>query len=134
MSERNSTSLIALFLLTLMITLTSITVSSQAHAETFRWQTPTQRMNGQLLPADQIGGYEIIGHNAQGATVWRVNIPGKHTQVFSSNDPAIKTAVTFVIAVYDTDGLYSEFVSIKHIKLAPPTGGGLKAPTGGGIR
>ena len=85
------------------------------------WSPPTERVNGNSMAPDEIGGYEI-----------RVECPDIPTESLQTQDVAYEIEVTdpgaceFYVATYDTDGIYSDF-----IKAVSPT---LKAPTRGGIR
>ena len=85
------------------------------------WSPPTERVNGNSMAPDEIGGYEI-----------RVECPDVPTESLQTQDVAYEIEVTdpgaceFYVATYDTDGIYSDF-----IKAVSPT---LKAPTRGGIR
>lgn len=90
-------------------------------AVTLSWTAPVERVNGQPMSVDEIGGYEI-----------RVECPDKSPEVFTTDgliyefmDGEMKEC-DFYIAVYDTDGLYSDFV-----KAVTPT---IRAPTRGGFR
>lgn len=108
-------------------------VSAEA-ATTFRWSKPTHRENGDRLTESEIGCYEIVGRNLAGAVTYRVTLPGGSTEIYRTDDPAVKNAVRHEISVCDTHGIFSSAVPIKPTDLDPPTGGGIKAPTGGGIR
>ena len=85
------------------------------------WNPPTERVNGVMMTANEIGGYEIKAKCT--------NFP---IEVFQTQELVYEIEVTepsnceFYVATYDTDGIYSDFV-----KAVSPT---LKAPTRGGIR
>jgi len=134
MTELRSIILLSITALTSLLAVVALTVCTQAEAATFRWETPTERENGEPLAVSEIACYEIVGRSPSGTLTWRAQIPGGRTQVYHTNDPIVTSITDFRIAVCDTDGLFSEYVVIKPARLAPPTGGGLKAPSGGGIR
>lgn len=81
------------------------------------WARPTQRENGLELPLEEIGGYEV-----------RVTPPGGEPYEYLIEDPSA-TGITIEscvpgeyllqAAVFDTNGLYSQFVN-----LSPTAGGG----------
>jgi hypothetical protein len=85
------------------------------------WSPPTERVNGNSMAPDEIGGYEI-----------RVECQDEPAESLQTQDVAYEIelpdpgACEFYVATYDTDGIYSDFV-----KAVSPT---LKAPTRGGIR
>lgn len=134
MNQRRSIALMFLLFCTFVLAITALSASSRVSAETFTWKSPNKRENGQNLSTAEIGCYEIVGKDSAGKEVWRAMVPGGGTQVFTTNDPVVRLATNFLIAVCDTDGLYSEFVPIKPVGLLPPASGGLRAPTGGGLR
>lgn len=85
------------------------------------WSAPDERVNGQAMSADEIGGYEI-----------RVECPDKSPQTFSTEGLIYEfmneemKECNFFVAVYDTDGIYSDFIEA--------TSSNIEAPTRGGIR
>ena len=90
-------------------------------AVSLSWDPPTERVNGNLMASDEIGGYEIKAECTSAPT--EVFQTQSVTYEIEVSDPA---ACEFYVATYDTDGIYSDF-----IKAVSPT---LKAPTRGGIR
>lgn len=77
------------------------------------WQTPTHRENGEPLAPEEIGGYEIR-YTVEGE-LYSTIIQDRDATGYdvSGLEPAPSGATTFEIAVYDTNGLYSEFVGIE---------------------
>ncbi len=77
---------------------------------TLYWSTPHERANGELMTMSDIGGYEIRYKTDAEATYQTVQL----------NDPAVSqyvidgltdaTQYQFEVAVYDADGIYSDFV------------------------
>jgi len=74
------------------------------------WSPPQERVNGDLMNASEIGGYEVR---------YRASVDDPYTvvlitdaslaQLALSDIPAVAKA-TFEVAVFDTDGIYSDFV------------------------
>jgi len=74
------------------------------------WSPPQKRVNDEPMDASEIGGYEVR---------YRANVDDPYTvvlitdanldQLALSDIPAV-AKVTFEVAVFDTDGIYSDFV------------------------
>lgn len=93
-------------------------------ADTLTWKPPTERENGEKMDLSEVGGYELHGFDAFGNRIWQlVTEDGKRTSYDAPDGP-----VTFKIAAYDADGLFSEFVTITPSKLLPPGQGVLERP------
>ncbi len=78
------------------------------------WERPTERENGQPLAVEELGGYEI--RYQSGGETFTVLIPDGTAIGYNLEglNPAVDPgANTFQVAVYDTNGLYSEFVDIE---------------------
>lgn len=95
------------------------------YKHTFIWKAPTERENGEWLTKSEIGGYEIHGYNSNNEVIWKKIIESNTIVRFSTQDVNALQSISFKIAVYDTNGLYSEFVTITPLDIAPPTGGRL---------
>lgn len=114
-----------------------IMLSYAAQAETFQWKSPTHREDGTKLELDELGGYEFLGTDAEGNQIWvTVLESGAATKLTTPIPPEISSQIVrYKIAVYDINGLYSEFVVIVPKEedgvLLPPTDGRLEAPTDG---
>jgi hypothetical protein len=74
-----------------------------------KWLPPTQRENGVKLTALEIGGYEIRYRTLAENTYKYVSVAGDLTQTSINN---LVGDYIFEIAVFDTNGLYSNFVTI----------------------
>lgn len=88
----------------------SISSSSQATQQTlFSWSHPNSRANGEYLELDDIGGYEIRYQLPEGGDYIYLNLSALTIQLPLTGLPP---EANFEIAVYDTQGLYSDFVPI----------------------
>jgi hypothetical protein len=92
-----------------------------ADTVTLSWTPPTERVNGNHMSTDEIGGYEVV-----------TKCPGQtdasyivQSVVYTLEGQGIRDC-EFYVATYDTDGIYSEFVKA--------VGTTIRAPTRGGIR
>lgn len=85
--------------------------------ERLEWNRPTQREDGSNLPVEEIGGYELQMTDPAGATETVIiddgSAVGYELGTLAPGD------YEFWIAVYDTNGLYSNFVSLTPTKAAP---------------
>jgi len=82
------------------------------------WSAPTQRENGATLPASEIAGYEIryrkptdnaYSYATLGPTALNYSLKG-----------AAKDSMEIGIAVFDTNGLYSNFLRMDYVAPSPP--------------
>ncbi len=73
-----------------------------------KWRHPTQRANGSYLELDDIGGYEI--RKKTSISISYIKIPGSTTTNYTLTDIAADDKID--IAVYDTNGFYSDFIQI----------------------
>jgi len=74
-----------------------------------KWLPPSQRENGAALTFTEIGGYEIRYRAITENTYKYTSIANTQTQTSLSN---LVGDYVFEIAVFDTNGLYSNFVAI----------------------
>lgn len=75
---------------------------------TISWEIPTQRENGQDLLLSEIGGYEILYRPTLSAVYESIVVEDQtQTQIVLNNLPSGE--YEFVIAAFDSDGLYSDF-------------------------
>src|SRR5690606_35716662 len=76
------------------------------------WEHPTERANGEYLELDDIAGYELR-YSRDNKHFESIVIPGSRTNSYKI--PLLHKGVNGIkveIAVFDTNGLYSEFVDI----------------------
>lgn len=87
-------------------------LSSITSAATVQWSTPTYRENGKTLLISEIGGYSIRYKSTESADTQIIQVtPGSVTQYALPFD--VKSGYTMLqIAVYDTDGLYSNYADV----------------------
>lgn len=74
------------------------------------WSHPTERENGEYLELNDIGGYELRYRQNSLDTFKYIIVDGSHTTTYSLGSLASDN--DYQIAVYDTNGLYSNFISI----------------------
>lgn len=84
--------------------------STQAKPVTIQWSHPAERENGNYLELNEIGGYEIRIFDPRISNYTSIQIPGNSTTSYTLAN--YLSTMTIEIAVYDTQGLYSEFVSV----------------------
>lgn len=90
-----------------------ITVRTTAVAKeggVLTWSHPTERENGEYLELDEIGGYELRYRENSLKPFTNVIIRGSDTTSYDLDK--LRANYDFEIAVFDAQGLYSEFVTI----------------------
>lgn len=75
------------------------------------WGSPKQRENGQFLELEEIGGYEIRYRRPSDSQYTHITVKNNETVEYTVDDAA---DVEFEIAVFDTSGIYSQFVKVSH--------------------
>lgn len=103
---------------------------SMAFSETvtLAWDRPVERVNGDPLSFEEIGGYEVRGNcNNRG---WVHFILPPEALEYTLDPDVFYGMCDVQVAVFDTNGLYSEFVSPVNnpflIKLDKPKTGGFR--------
>ena len=76
---------------------------------TLAWLAPKARENGTYLELDEIGGYEIR-YQPLGTTDYSYIKLDNRTTEYSSDQ--LPSNALYEIAVYDMNGLYSEYVAL----------------------
>ena len=74
------------------------------------WRQPDARENGAYLELSEIGGYQIRYKTPTATAYNYITIEGNTTTDYEFNKSII--GLKFEIAVYDSNGLYSDFVVI----------------------
>lgn len=87
-----------------------VTTLGVISGDRLQWSHPTQRENGQFLSLNEIGGYEIRYRPNSLGNFTYINLPGSQSTQYGIG--SLPSNYDFQIAVYDTQGLYSDFVSI----------------------
>ena len=77
---------------------------------TIQWSPPTARENGSYLNLDEIAGYQIRYKATNATSYIYITIPGNAITKYKF--PLSILGLQFEIAVYDTQGLYSNFAPI----------------------
>jgi hypothetical protein len=86
--------------------------SSAAQTITISWDHPSQRENGAFLQLEEIGGYEIRYRNPTDKNYTHITLKGNSATEYTFPDTLPVQGVEFEIAVFDTAGLYSQFVKV----------------------
>ena len=78
-----------------------------------RWEVPTQRENGDYLDITEIGGYELRYKltGASSYTYLTIDDPWQQEYIFDW----LSGSYEFQIAVFDKNGLYSQFIKLNPI-------------------
>jgi len=91
------------------LTVQTLPASPPQGGFTLRWLPPTERENGLMLGASEIGGY-IIRYKATRETKYTYTSASSNVDQLNIN---LSGDYIFEIATVDTDGVYSRFVSIR---------------------
>lgn len=78
---------------------------------TLEWSIPDMRENGEYLELDDIGGYELRYKKATDTAYTTIIIEDGGVDSYTLNK--LSGDYEFSIATYDTDGLFSEFVTLE---------------------
>ena len=97
---------------------TAVSSSSEANASSsssdnlvsVEWITPSQRENGDYLELDEIGGYELRYKPINSSVYIREIITDKYATSYETTNAS--TDGLFQIAAFDTNGLYSRFITL----------------------
>ena len=92
------------------LVLSTIAEPEPAVGFTLEWTPPSARENGQYLELGEIGGYEIRYRRANESRYQTVTIGARATRHTFTD---LMGDYEFEIAAFDTDGLYSNFVTIR---------------------
>jgi len=79
---------------------------------TFTWDEPTERENGDPMQPDEIGGYEFRFYEQGADEADAVVIPREGEPITGYTIMVPEGEHEYSIAAFDTNGLYSEFVSL----------------------
>ncbi|WP_347332566.1 discoidin domain-containing protein [Marinimicrobium locisalis] len=97
-----------------VMSVATVDASVISGAVRLEWATPEQRENGDYLELDEIGGYEIRYQAGADAELTSIVVEDPYA---TAHELTVAEGVyLFSIAVYDNDGLYSEFVSIEPVQ------------------
>ncbi len=84
--------------------------SSSDNLVSVEWITPSQRENGDYLELDEIGGYELRYKPINSSVYIREIITDKYATSYETTNAS--TDGLFQIAAFDTNGLYSRFITL----------------------
>lgn len=83
-----------------------------AGAVTFKWARPDQRENGEELPMDELGGYELRYRQVQSQDYEMKLIDDVSDPIHLQDIDDMEGDYIVTVAAYDKDGLYSDFVAL----------------------
>ena len=89
---------------------TEPTDTSETADVTIYWSAPIERVNGDLMAMNEVGGYEIRYKLASDDSYTNVVIEDGSVDQYTFLDIADAENYAFEVAVYDADGIYSDFV------------------------
>lgn len=78
-----------------------------------QWQRPEQRENGEYMEGDEIGGYELRYKKLDSDEYSHLVLEDGWLESYEFKEQQLAGAYEFQIAVFDTNGLYSEFVDLQ---------------------
>lgn len=81
-----------------------------ANGASIEWSHPISRANGDYLNLDEIGGYDIRYKAVLDLLYIHIDIKGNSTTSYKFLNSIID--LKFEIAVYDINGVYSDYVPI----------------------
>ncbi|MDR7089374.1 fibronectin type III domain-containing protein [Cellvibrio fibrivorans] len=93
--------------------ISSSAASSEKNVVEIHWVTPNQRVNGDYMDIGEIGGYELRYKREIDNYFTSVIINDKDAATYYLDD--LRGEYEFKIAVFDVDGLYSEFVEVERM-------------------
>ncbi|WP_331352420.1 fibronectin type III domain-containing protein [Cellvibrio sp. UBA7671] len=91
----------------------SSAASSEKNVVEIHWVTPNQRVNGDYMDIGEIGGYELRYKREIDNYFTSIIINDKDAATYYLDD--LRGEYEFKIAVFDVDGLYSEFVEVERM-------------------
>lgn len=83
---------------------------SVARALTLYWSAPVERLNGEPMDFTDIGGYEIRYRAMNSDNYTNIVIDNPAVEQYSFDALTNVNDLVFEVAVFDANGIYSEFV------------------------
>lgn len=77
---------------------------------TLYWSAPIERVNGDSMGMLDVGGYEIRYKQESDSSYINIVIDDKYTDQYTFLDVIDADSYQFEVAVFDSDGIYSDFV------------------------
>ena len=84
--------------------------SAQSGDVSIYWQAPIERANGEAMPRSEIGGYEIRYKHVKDNSYNTIVIANTAISNWVIPDVPLPENYVFEVAVFDTNGIYSDFV------------------------
>lgn len=104
-----------------LIVLLLLPIAIKAEILYFKWNTPTERENGDVLAVKDILLYELQGHDAEGKIIYTKLIHSGQARSILVNIPDPALIDHYRIGVADRRGLYSLFVPIMPSEITEDT-------------
>lgn len=87
------------------------TSNSAASSVTLYWSAPVERVNGDAMTFNDIGGYEIRYKKSSDDSYTNIVISDASVEQYLIEDLHNADDYVFEVAVFDNDGIYSDFVT-----------------------
>lgn len=77
---------------------------------TLYWSAPVERLNGEPMDFTEVGGYEIRYRSMNSDDYTNIVIDNAAVEQYSFDNLSNVDDLVFEVAVFDANGIYSEFV------------------------
>ncbi len=77
---------------------------------TLYWSAPVERLNGEPMDFTEVGGYEIRYRSMNSGEYTNIVIDNAAVEQYSFDNLSNVDDLVFEVAVFDANGIYSEFV------------------------
>ena len=81
-----------------------------ARSLTLYWSAPVERLNGEPMDFTEVGGYEIRYRSMNSGEYTNIVINNAAVEQYSFDNLYNVDNLVFEVAVFDANGIYSEFV------------------------
>lgn len=83
---------------------------SASRSVTLYWSAPIERLNGEPMDFTDVGGYEIRYRNQNSDDYTNIVVNNAAVEQYSFDNLPNVNDLVFEVAVFDANGIYSEFV------------------------